>query len=240
MKKAVVIKGRGKRNIRRKNKNRRNKVVNDEFTLWKQMKKLDTYIVPNVNKITLYNEDRTSIEITHPGVKTVNKGNTIIIFPINSTNFKNINKVDDEVRFQEQTEDRYINRYEKRVKKEIAKISTKKINNIRRVSIKNPNMKFVIYNPDVFKLSKHNIYIIYGKQDVDSYVGLNTVVHEEKDVQNVIEDIKNGNTKVEEIDDIVKETVNKKEVLSERLTEESDYELVDMDDVFHEDIQIKV
>ena len=87
--------------IRQKNRPNRKAKESNGLDFWKIADKFDTYSLPNVIQIVLVKNDKSTIEINSPLVKTVNKGNTVIVYRNEKNTTIKHNAQDDSIKIEE-------------------------------------------------------------------------------------------------------------------------------------------
>lgn len=244
----------GKGTMRRKPQPNR-KRVSEDLLFWKVANKLDIYTVPDIKQIILVNDDKSTIEINEPSIKTVNKGNTTVIYKGDKTTIKynsatsnadeekepnksEPNKLEQEPNESEQepneselepdpepkelepkeseqeSKKRNINRTEKKIKKALSKINMVAVPNISKAIIKSKNLDFCVNNPEVYKLEKSLLYIVYGEQQVENLLerlSANNVNQENgEEVENLLERLSTNNVN----EDVSQEDVGQEEISS--------------------------
>lgn len=164
-----------------------------DLDFWKIANKFDIHSVPNIKQIILVKNDKSTIEINNPLVKTVSKGNTTIVYKSGKHTTIKQNAPIKSIKL-EGIDERVINKHEKKTKKLLSKINMKNVEDINKAIIKTPNINFYIKNPEIYKIEKQLLYVIYGKQEIEDLLA------ESSDTDNIYNDKNEENNKNKEND----------------------------------------
>jgi NACalpha-BTF3-like transcription factor len=133
----------------------------EDKKLWTLVNKLDTKELM-ATKVFLINEDKTSVEISNPKIKKINKSFTSIIYDDEKTTTKFNNEdvlnlpTDEETKSELKSKDL-------KNKKLLSKVKLIPVNNIDKILVKSFYLDFIIHKPQVYRLEKKLLYVIYGE-----------------------------------------------------------------------------
>lgn len=156
-------------NIRKTNIRKRN-IDNEDIKLWSIVNKLNTQQL-SVSNVYLIKNDNSSIEIINPFIKRINKSFTSIIYENNDTTIKFNNE--DVLNLVPDSNEEIISELKSKDlknKKLLSKVKLIPVDNIDKILIKSIYMDMIIYKPQVYKLEKKLLYVIYGDIKVKNVV----------------------------------------------------------------------